>query len=338
MFNCMEGDGRFHRENRTVDIVRRLGVITPKNIKLKRHPMDKPVSIFNPSFIFREDNIVIYARTILGYFTYASVISEVSVPIGNIKDISKREYLAEIKIFPDNRYDVWGVEDPRICEIDGKIFMTYCGRTVNYFNQSVWVERTLPVTAIHNSGWKKICVYRLPKELRGFVISDKDAFLVKTKKGYKLFHRLHMKDNNFYLVISDIDDDIEHNNLREIEVRNTSLALKPADFEEKIGWSTPPVKVGKYLILLLHGVDKDMKRYRIFAIAMDEKLRIKAVTPYYIMEPKEIYEIYGDRPYAIFPCGAQKIDDKILISYGAADSVLAFGEIEIDELLSMLNL
>ena len=127
----MKGDGSFHRGNRTVDIVRRLGVITPKNIKLKRHPMDKPVSIFNPSFIFREDNIVIYARTILGYFTYASVISEVSVPIGNIKGISKREYLAEIKIFPDNRYDVWGVEDPRICEIDGKIFITYCGRTVN---------------------------------------------------------------------------------------------------------------------------------------------------------------------------------------------------------------
>ncbi|RLF40478.1 MAG: glycosidase, partial [Thermoplasmata archaeon] len=62
------------------------------------------------------------------------------------------------------------------------------------------------------------------------------------------------------------------------------------------------------------------------------------VTPYYIMEPKEIYEIFGDRPHTIFPCGAQKLDDKILLSYGAGDSVLAFGEVDVEELLSLLNI
>lgn len=338
MFTHMEGDGEFHRENRTIDIVKRIGVITPNNVRLKKHPVGKPVSIFNPSFIIRNDELIVYARTILGYFTYASVITEIFIPIEKLNEISKIEHPAEIKIFPDNRYDIWGVEDPRATEIDGKICITYCGRTVNYFNQSVWRERTLPITAILSSGWKKICVYRLPKEMRGFVISDKDAFVVKTKYGYKLFHRLHMKDDNFYLVIGDIDGKMEERELKEVEVKNTSLVMRPADFEEKIGWSTPPVRIGKYLILFLHGVDKEMKRYRVFAVAMDEKLRLKAVTPYYIMEPKEIYEIFGDRPHTIFPCGAQKLDDKILLSYGAGDSVLAFGEIDVEELLSLLNI
>lgn len=339
MFNHLEGDGRFHRENRTIDIVKRKGVITPKNVKLKDHPMERPVAVFNPSFTINKDNIKIYARTILGYFTYSSVISEIEIPLEDLDNLSQEIYAAKIEIFPDSKYDVWGTEDPRLITIDGREYITYCGRTVNYFNQSVWVERTLPVTAANILGWKKLCVFRLRKEMRGFVISDKDAFIFKSKNGYKLFHRLHMKDNKFYLVISDLPRDVcKANTLKEIEVTNTSIAFEPADFEEKIGWGTPPVKVGKYYILFLHAVGNEMKKYRVFAVAMDDKLRIRAVTPYYIMEPKEIYEIYGDRPHTIFPCGAQRMDDKILISYGAADSVIAFGEVDINELLSILNL
>jgi predicted GH43/DUF377 family glycosyl hydrolase len=55
------------------------------------------------------------------------------------------------------------------------------------------------------------------------------------------------------------------------------------------------------------------------------------------MKPKEIYETYGDRPFVVFPCGAQMIDDSILISYGAADFAMGIGEIEITELMSILD-
>lgn len=338
MFDRLEGDGSLERESRTIDIVRRIGVITPKRVSLKTHPIEKPVSVFNPTFLIRDDEILIYARTVLGYFTYSSVIAEIRVDLDDLNRLSEMEHEAEIKIFPDNRYDVWGVEDPRIVEIDGKMLITYCGRTVNYFDQTVWVERTLPITAVLNEGWKKICVHRLPKELRSFVISDKDAFLFKTKRGLKLFHRLHMRDNKFYLVVSDLEKDMEDGKLREMVVKNTAIAMEPEPFEEKIGWSTPPVRIGNHYILFLHGVDREMKRYKVFAVSMDSRLGLEAVTPFYIMEPREIYEIYGDRPYAIFPCGAQKIDDRIIISYGAGDSVIAFGEIDVDELLSILDI
>lgn len=329
----------FQRENKTTDIVKRVGVITPKNLRLEGYPIERPVSAFNPTFIFDDNNMVVYSRVVLGYFTYSSIICEITVPWEEKENMSRREYPARIEILPDSRYDMWGAEDPRISIMDGKRFITYCGRTINYFNQSVWTERTLPIVARYDGKWKKICVFRLPKEMRGFLVSDKDAFVFKISSGYKLFHRLHMKDNNFYLVVSDMDEDIAKcESFREIEVKNPTIYLRQEDFEEKIGWGTPPVKVDNLYIMFLHSVGREMKKYRVFAIAVDENMDMIGATPHYIMEPREIYEVYGDRPYAIFPCGAQKFNDKIIISYGAADSVMAFGEIDINELFSIMKI
>jgi len=328
------------RENRTVDIVRRLCVITASRVHLKRYPVDNPVTTFNPSIILENHDLIIYGRIVLGYFTYASAVAEIYVPLKDVyTNTYSGHYTAEITVYPDNKFDMWGVEDPRVYDLEGKRLMTYCGRTVNYFNPTVRTERTLPVTAVLENGkWRKLCVFRMPEELRGFVISDKDAFIMKTKDGYKLFHRLHMRDERFYLVISDIPKNVLNlEEFTEINVDNTSLALETAEFEEKLGWATPPVKIGKEYLVLLHGVDSEMKCYRVFAALLNNKAEIVAITPHYIMEPKEKYEVYGDRPFTVFPCGIQLVDDKLLISYGAADSAIALGEIDLTELLSVLD-
>ncbi len=328
------------RENRTVDIVKRLCVITASRVHLKRYPVDNPVTTFNPSIILENHDLIIYGRIVLGYFTYASAVAEIYVPLKDVyTNTYSGHYTAEITVYPDNKFDMWGVEDPRVYDLEGKRLMTYCGRTVNYFNPTVRTERTLPVTAVLENGkWRKLCVFRMPEELRGFVISDKDAFITKTKDGYKLFHRLHMRDERFYLVISDIPKNVLNlEEFTEINVDNTSLALETAEFEEKLGWATPPVKIGKEYLVLLHGVDSEMKCYRVFAALLNNKAEIVAITPHYIMEPKEKYEVYGDRPFTVFPCGIQLVDDKLLISYGAADSAIALGEIDLTELLSVLD-
>ncbi|RLG93439.1 glycosidase [Archaeoglobales archaeon] len=337
---CKMPPEEINRENKTNDIVKRLCVITANRVHLKRYPVDNPVTIFNPSFIFEEKEVIVYGRIILGYFTYASAVAEIFVPIRDIYgNTFSGHYTAEITVFPDNKFDLWGVEDPRVYEIEGKRYMTYCGRTVNYFNPAVRTERTLPVTAVQEKdGWRKLCVFRLPQELRGFVISDKDAFLVKIKDELRLFHRVHMRDEKFYLVISEVSKDIlASDTFVEVSVEDTCLALEPAKFEEKLGWATPPVKVDKEYLFLIHGVDAEIKSYRVFAALMNENLEVTAVTPYYIMGPKETYEIYGDRPFVVFPCGAQLVDDKLLISYGAADSAVGIGEIDVSELMSILD-
>jgi len=260
------------RENKTDDIVKRLCVITANRVHLKRYPVDNPVTIFNSSFVVEDGEIIIYARIVLGYFTYASAVAEIFIPHRDIyTETFSGHYTAKIEVFPNNRFDLWGVEDPRVYEIEGKRYMTYCGRTVNYFDPSIRTERTLPITAVEEKGkWRKLSVYRLAPELRGFVISDKDAFLFKTRDKLMLFHRLHMSDERFYAVTSEVPEkSLDSENFQEVTVENTSLVLHAQKFEEKIGWATPPVKIDNEYLFLMHSVEKETKIYRVFALLMD---------------------------------------------------------------------
>lgn len=328
------------RESRTEDIVKRLGVITTNRVHLKKFPLDNPVVVFNPSMAIEKGIVALYGRITLGYYTYASAVAELKIPLEDVYDnLSLGNYAAEIKVLPDNKFDICGVEDPRVYEINGKKLMTYCGRTVDYFNPAIRTERTLPVTAVlENGDWRKLGVFRLPPGLRKFVVSDKNAFLAKMGDGLRFFHRVHMRDENDYVVVSKVPEEIlGYREFTEITVCDTVAVLEKAEFEDKIGWGTPPVKIDKEYLFLLHGVGRETKHYRVFALLMDDKMGIKSITPYYIMGPKELYEFYGDRPFVVFPCGAQAIDDKILISYGAADLAVGIGEIDISEIMSILD-
>lgn len=51
----------------------------------------------------------ICARIIIGYFTYASAIMEMTIPLTELREISKREYCGKVVIFPSNKYDIWGL-------------------------------------------------------------------------------------------------------------------------------------------------------------------------------------------------------------------------------------
>ncbi|MBC7130282.1 glycosidase, partial [Candidatus Bathyarchaeota archaeon] len=168
---------------------------------------------------------------------------------------------------------------------------------------------------------------------------DKDSFMMKNGDELLLFHRPHMTDNGFYLTISKVPKINEGKALKEITVEETKVVFEHANFEEKIGWGPPPVQVGKEHLFLLHAVDRKSLAYMVFAalLSLNEEVSVKAVTPCYIMKPMMPYEVYGDRPYTVFPCGLQEVDGKLLMSYGAGDSAAAFGEIDLSELMAMLD-
>jgi len=344
------------RELKSVDIVRRLGVITNERVFINDFPIKNPATIFNSAIVVIGNEAVLYARIILGYYMYISSVVELKVPLQDIYSgtININSYPAKIVLYPSTRYDIWGVEDPRVYSIDEHILATYTGRTISYFNPSIRIERTLPITAVYEKKnrweyyWRKIHIYRFPQDLRTHVVSDKDAFLVKTNGELYLFHRPHMDDEGWYLIVSRVPSNIlskvieeRENGIKEVTVFNPIEVMRPANFEIKLGWATPPIelKPGK-LVALIHGVDAEINAYRMFAIELElsrDEIVITAVTPTYIMEPKMPYEIFGDRPYTVFPCGLWKLDNKYLISYGAGDFAIGIGEIDLNELLGYLD-
>jgi len=341
------------RKFETNDIVVRLGVISPNRVHLNNYPIEKPITIFNASLHYdgKEEIMRLYARIVLGYYMYVSSIVKVDVPIEDVfnRNININHYIGEIVLYPTCKYDIWGVEDPRTYEFDEKLHMTYTGRTINYFNPAIRVNRTLPVTAIYDESfhtWRKKLVFTLSPEVFGEPISNKDAFLYKTvDDNLLLFHRPHLEDETYRLIISKIDDlkiFTENLELKKIEVDNGVEVIKVAPFEEKIGWATPPIVLnGNRVITLIHGTDNDVTAYRVFAAQLHmvkDEIVVEAVTPHYIMEPKTPYELVGDRPLVVFPCGAARIGkDEILITYGAADYMVGVGLISLSELLGELD-
>ena len=346
------------RSYETVDIARRRGVIAPRRVHLTNYPVNNPVAIFNPAIAFRRgcpDCFSLYARIIMGYYKYVSAIAKIDLNLPDILEgsVSASHYSGELIIAPSTRYDIWGTEDPRATIIGDEYYMTYVGRTANYFNPRVWSERTLPVTAVSsgNGKWEKRYVFLLPDELRPWMVSNKDSFIVEAPEdGVIVFHRPHLRLDHgdlFILAVSKVSWEEmrkareSFDDVREVYLKEAWRVMEPAPYESKLGWSSPPIelKPGVYL-LLAHGVDKDTEIYRVFAMMLDyrgEAPRILAVTPRYVMEPRMNYEIYGDRPYVVFPCGALRVDDQLLISYGASDYFASLATMHLDDLLAELD-
>ncbi len=323
------------REYKTTDVFRRLAVIPPQIVKLVNHPVRRPVAVFNPALFLDGDELLILARVVLGYYKYVSAIAEIRLGLNQVLEGEVPEEVeARIVIWPRDWFDFWGAEDPRGTVVEGSRYVIYTGRTRDYFSGTH--GRTLQVIAREAGGgeWVKVGVVRHPGEKR--VVSDKDAFVIKEGGRYLLFHRPHYGGDDFRTVVSSVRG-LEG----DVVVEGTRELLRPERFEEKIGWGTPPIEVGggEHLVIL-HGVDKHIKAYRAFAAlirVMGGDVEVAGVSRTYIMEPREPYEVYGDRPMVVFPCGAVRIDDSVLIAYGAGDQVIGLAAAEISEVLSLIT-
>jgi len=102
----------------------------------------------------------------------------------------------------------------------------------------------------------------------------------------------------------------------------------------KIGTTGPPIELNEGWLFLYHGVDYE-KTYCL-GVALLDKQNIEDVIyrceeP--ILRPEKVYERFGDVRNVVYSCGYVAIDDKILVYYGGADSVLGVATYDLAELL-----
>jgi len=267
------------RREEVRDMVARFGVISPDRVILHNYPVSSPVSVFNASVTYdeKEEALEIFARVIFGYYMYVSSIVGIRVPINDLfnRYVNSNRYTGNIVLYSSMKYDVWGTEDPRVHRFGGKLCMTYVGRSINYFNPVLRRNRTLPITAVYDEDlrtWVKRLVFTLSEEAFGEVISNKDSFLHSASDGSVfLLHRPHLVDESYRLMVSPIEDDLLNGGMtiREVKVREGIEVLKPCDFEGRLGWATPIIRLDDdTLVALVHAVDKDLVVYRVFAVQL----------------------------------------------------------------------
>lgn len=221
----------------------------------------------------------------------------------------------------------FGVEDPRITEIKGRLYINYTG-----------YNGTVPRVAVISIDTKdfinrKFDKWSKPEAISPDYIDDKDSCIMPETIGgkYMIFHRIGTN------ICADFVESLEfkHPITKCIEILGPRHGMWDG---AKVGVSNPPIKTKKGWLLFYHGISSN-KTYRVGAILLDLKdpTMILARTTAPIFEPKESYEMSGVVPHVVFPCGAVVRGDTILMYYGAGDSVIGVATASMTEIMDILK-
>jgi predicted GH43/DUF377 family glycosyl hydrolase len=108
----------------------------------------------------------------------------------------------------------------------------------------------------------------------------------------------------------------------------------------KIGLSPPPLETPEGWLILYHGVRTTAAGclYRLGLALLDrnDPTRVLRRSSQWVFGPREVYELEGDVPGVVFPCGWVVEDDEVRLYYGAADSSIALATASLKDLLQVV--
>lgn len=222
-----------------------------------------------------------------------------------------------------------GCEDPRITKIGDKFYVTYTA--YNGLGPPRVAMSYIDISDFLQKRW----TWSPPKLISLPGVDDKDACIVENKhKGnYILLHRLGDA------IWIDIADNLEFGENRYLA--GNVLAYPRSDKWDniKLGISGPPFETKEGWVLLYHGVSSYMgSTYKVGAMLLDlnDPTKILARTDYPIFEPEMPYELEGQVPNVVFPCGQVIIDGLLFVYYGGADKVTGVATVPVKNLLKKL--
>ncbi|MDR3620736.1 MAG: glycoside hydrolase family 130 protein [Paludisphaera borealis] len=231
-----------------------------------------------------------------------------------------------VRFAPMGEMEEFGVEDPRITELDGRYYFTY-----------VAVSRHGAATALAST------TDFVNFERHGviFCSENKDVVLFPERIGGD-FVALHRPNPATPFCRPEMwiarSPDLRHWG------SHACLHGGGGAWETgRVGAGTPPVRVDDGWLEIYHGNRKPTKpgevgAYSTGVLLLDptDPSRVIARTPDSIFEPTADFERKGFVPDVVFPTGIVESPDGWLVYYGAADSSSAVVEFRRDELLATL--
>jgi beta-1,2-mannobiose phosphorylase / 1,2-beta-oligomannan phosphorylase len=308
-------------------------------------------AVFNCAILYYENKIHMLYRAIGEYERYISRIGYASSTDGY--SFARSNHIA---LEPTQDYEEYGIEDPRMVEIDKQVYITYVILSAYVTDKAIVEASTALATTtdfvkytrlgvITSKGSDNKDVVLFPEKLgqqQSSVLSpssssSSSSFSNDTDRIGKYFflHRPSSWIGSKYGVDKPSIWLGEGNALTNFEKH--TLLLKPEeDWEElKVGAGPPPIKTRAGWLVIYHGVSRE-KVYRAGAALLDlrdpSKVLGRTKTP--ILEPKEPYEKFGDVNNVVFPTGACVVDNnKLFVYYGGADKVCCVATADLNYLL-----
>jgi beta-1,2-mannobiose phosphorylase / 1,2-beta-oligomannan phosphorylase len=306
-------------------------------------------AVFNCAILHYENKFHMLYRAIGEYERYISRIGYASSTDGY--SFARSNHIA---LEPTQDYEQYGIEDPRMVEIDNQVYITYVILSAYVTDRAIVEASTalatttdflkytrLGVITTKGSNNKDVVLFpeKMSQQQQSSVLSSSSSSNNTDGAGkYFFLHRPSGWIGSKYGVNKPSIWLGEGNALTNFEKH--TLLLKPEeDWEElKVGAGPPPIKTRTGWLVIYHGVSRE-KVYRAGAALLDlhdpSKIIGRTKTP--ILEPKESYEKFGDVNNVVFPTGACVVDnDKLFVYYGGADRVCCLATADLNYLLDQI--
>ena len=221
-----------------------------------------------------------------------------------------------------SRFEEYGVEDPRICSIDGVYYITYSA--YSRFGVRIGLARTHDFRNI-----ERISIISEP-DMRNAVIFP------ETFNGrYARLDRPHSEINPWSIWLSWSPDLVHWGDSVPI--------INPVTYhwdQMKIGPGATPIRTPDGWLNIFHGVfpTMDGSVYRLGVALHDiaNPATVLSVADDWILSPEDPWELTGYVHNVVFSCGAIAEDDgTIKIYWGAADTVMCVGTAKIADLVQL---
>jgi predicted GH43/DUF377 family glycosyl hydrolase len=288
-----------------------------KNPILKKEDVQFKVnSIFNPGGVKFNDKYLLVCRVEMpnGRSSFLNAWSEDGC---NFKVDSKPSLTPEDhgEFF---KFVEWGIEDPRIVQIENKFYLTYTG-------YSRFMPLVILAETVDFKNYKIIGPVTEP--------SNKDCSLFPEKvDGYywKVDRPSAEKRRDIWISRS---KDLVHWGGYEVLAEPLSGTWE----NDKIGGSTPPIKTDEGWLMLYHGVRgfgiSYLYKVGVMLLDLEKPWIVKARSKEPILSPEENYERIGDVGNVVFTNGWIPDNGEVKIYYSGADINICLATTTIESLL-----
>ncbi len=272
----------------------------------------------NPRYDYGDPRVVRDVADGMG-FAYLTSISYIR--IARSTDGRRFQVDDEPFLYPAGPLESYGIEDPRVTEIDG----------VYYIHYAAVSPVGIGVSLVSTEDFRSVARH-------GMIFSpdNKDVAIFPGKIGGK-YYALHRPTTRSTgkpeIWIAESDNLLQWGNHRHL------LGLRPGMWDgSRMGAGAVPFRTDKGWLELYHGATPE-NRYCMGAVLLDleDPSRVIARSEKPILEPEMDYEKRGFFGDVVFSCGALAEGDTVKMYYGAADTFMACAELSLREILDSLG-
>ncbi len=332
----------------TENIFRRIMYIPPESLRVVNYIRKKPHASFNPGALIKGSRLLIFPRLVFDYYAYVSSIGVFELELSRLEANNEKPLILEgpidvrIILYPTEYWEMKkGCEDPRVIERDNHYRILYTG-------VSPHPEDPLDP----HKAWSYQGYALLDQNYR---VLAKSRLIIKEKYNDKHVS-YQLKDSAFLRF--DKNDEVQmlirptvelggikieviwsaKANLASgtiyMETLKPTISLEP--WELKVGTSTNAVKIGSdEYIVGWHGVLKHDLFYREGLAVVNGEGELLGITNY-VLEPRDLIEIYGDRPGVVFGNGLVLHKDRLYWIGGISDYAIGIFETTLQEVFEKI--